>query len=288
MSPETTEKVKTALLNGATVSQIISGKPVGGGMRDPSLRIADAQRLAASRRLDPELNRFIAEATANNNGRGQQLRFAKARARIQSAIRREEANDGVAYVTPLRMADEAQYDRLMDTNVKSVFFSVQAVEPIMREGGSIIVTTAWLNQVGVPGRAVLSASKAAVRSFARTMSAELIHRRIRVNAISPGLIDIPILRGVGQSEHPGQTDAQFRDYLAGASATIPIGRLGRADEIAAAVLFLASDASSYMLARNWSSMAAPPSSNVANEVCFENVSFWLISDLGRRPRSRSS
>ncbi|WP_439401446.1 SDR family oxidoreductase [Bradyrhizobium sp. DASA03068] len=157
------------------------------------------------------------------------------------------ANAGVAYVTPLRMTDEAQYDRLMDTNVRSVFFSVQAVEPIMREGGSIIVTTAWLNQVGVPGRAVLSASKAAVRSFARTLSAELLHRRIRVNAISPGLIDTPILRGVGQSEHPGQTDEQFRDYLAGASAMIPIGRLGSADEIASAVLFLASDASSYML-----------------------------------------
>jgi NAD(P)-dependent dehydrogenase (short-subunit alcohol dehydrogenase family) len=128
-----------------------------------------------------------------------------------------------------------------------VTFPDQAVEPIMRDGGSIIMTTAWLNQVGVSGRAVLSASKAAVRSFARTLSAELLDRRIRVNAISPGLIDTPILRGVGQSENPGRTEAQFRDYLAGASSIIPIGRLGHADEIAAAVLFLASDASSYML-----------------------------------------
>ncbi len=117
----------------------------------------------------------------------------------------------------------------------------------MRDGGSIIMTTAWLNQVGVSGRAVLSASKAAVRSFARTLSAELLDRRIRVNAISPGLIDTPILRGVGQSENPGRTEAQFRDFLAGAGSIIPIGRLGHADEIAAAVLFLASDASSYML-----------------------------------------
>ncbi|MDI3561468.1 SDR family oxidoreductase [Bradyrhizobium sp. Arg816] len=157
------------------------------------------------------------------------------------------ANAGVAYVTPLATTDEAQYDGLMNTNVKSVFFSIQAIEPVMREGGSIIVNTAWLNQVGVPGRAILSASKAAVRSFARTLSAELLGRRIRVNAVSPGLIETPILRGVGQSEHPGQTEAEFRDYLAGVSKLIPIGRLGRADEIAAAVLFLASDASSYML-----------------------------------------
>jgi NAD(P)-dependent dehydrogenase (short-subunit alcohol dehydrogenase family) len=157
------------------------------------------------------------------------------------------ANAGVAYVTPLATTDEAQYDRLMDTNVKSVFFSIQAVEPILREGGSIIVTTAWLNQVGVPGRAILSASKAAVRSFVRTLSAELLPRRIRVNAVSPGLVETPILRGVGQSEHPGQTEAEFRDYLVGASKLIPIGRLAQPDEIAAAVLFLASDASSYML-----------------------------------------
>ncbi|MFS2179488.1 SDR family oxidoreductase [Rhizobium pisi] len=157
------------------------------------------------------------------------------------------ANAGVAYVTPLSTTDEEQYDRLMDTNVKSVFFSVQAMEPIMRAGGSIILNTAWLNQVGVPGRAMLSASKAAVRSLARTLSAELLGRRIRVNAVSPGLIETPILRGVGQSEHPGQTEQEFRDYIAGARKLIPIGRLGQPEEIAAAVLFLASDASIYML-----------------------------------------
>ena len=72
----------------------------------------------------------------------------------------------------------------------------------MRDGGSIILNTAWLNQVGVPGRGALSASKAAVRSFARTFSAELLSRRIRVNAVSPGLIETPILRGVGQSDEP--------------------------------------------------------------------------------------
>jgi NAD(P)-dependent dehydrogenase (short-subunit alcohol dehydrogenase family) len=157
------------------------------------------------------------------------------------------ANAGVAFVTPLATTEEAQYDELMDTNVKSVFFSIQAAEPVMRDGGSIILNSAWLNHVGVPGRAALSASKAAVRSFARTLSAELLERRIRVNAVSPGLIETPILRRVGQSEHPGQSESEFRKYLDGASSLIPLGRLGQPEEIAQAVLFLASDASAYML-----------------------------------------
>lgn len=86
-----------------------------------------------------------------------------------------------------------------------------------------------------------------MRSFARTLSADLLSRRIRVNAVSRGLIETPILPGVGQSEHPGQTEEEFRDYLEGARKLIPIGRLGRPEEIAAAVSFLASDASGYML-----------------------------------------
>lgn len=150
------------------------------------------------------------------------------------------ANAGIAYGTPIETTDEAAFDRLMAVNVKGVFFTLQTMLPLMNEGGSIILNTSWLNQVGTPGRSVLSASKAAVRSFARTLSAELLPRRIRVNAVSPGSIETPIHRGT-------QTDDEFRAYSERVGKQVPIGRMGMPEEVAAAVVFLASEASSYML-----------------------------------------
>lgn len=150
------------------------------------------------------------------------------------------ANAGIAYATPIETTDEAAYDELMNVNFKGVFFTIQAVLPLMNSGGSIVLNTSWLNQVGTPGRALLSASKAAVRSLARTLSAEMIERKIRVNAVSPGSIETPIHRR-------GQTDEEFRAYKERVAAQIPVGRMGHPDDIASAALFLASDASSYML-----------------------------------------
>ena len=150
------------------------------------------------------------------------------------------ANSGVAYATPIETTDEAACDELLAVNFKGVFFTVQAVLPIMRSGGSIVLNTSWLNQVGTPGRSLLSASKAAVRSLARTLSAELLGRQIRVNAVSPGSIETPIHRR-------GQNDEEFRAYKERVAAQVPVGRMGQLHDIAAAALFLASDTSSYML-----------------------------------------
>nr|WKF61850.1 Dihydroanticapsin 7-dehydrogenase [Paraburkholderia busanensis] len=151
------------------------------------------------------------------------------------------ANAGVAFSTPLATTDEARYAELMDINVKGVFFSMQAVAPILRDGTSVILNTSWLNEVGTAGLSLLSASKAAVRSLARTWSSELLERRIRVNAVSPGAIDTPIhARGGAAAD---QVDAAKQRI----ASRIPVGHLGNADDIAQAALFLASDASRYML-----------------------------------------
>jgi NAD(P)-dependent dehydrogenase (short-subunit alcohol dehydrogenase family) len=150
------------------------------------------------------------------------------------------ANAGTALGTPIGGTDEAAYTRLMDVNVKGVFFSVQAVVPLMGKGGSIILNTSWLDLRGVAGRSILSATKAAVRSFARTFAAELAPKGIRVNAVSPGSIITPLHRG-------NRSDADFNAYVEATSKIIPAGRMGQPEDIANAVLFLASDKSSYML-----------------------------------------
>ncbi|MES2253849.1 MAG: glucose 1-dehydrogenase [Pseudomonadota bacterium] len=150
------------------------------------------------------------------------------------------ANAGAAAATPLGSTEEAVYTRLMDINVKGVFFSVQAVVPLMSAGGSIILNSSWLDLRGVAGRGILSASKAAVRSFARTFAAELAPKGIRVNAVSPGSIVTPLHRG-------GRSDADFDAYAEATAKIIPAGRMGQPEDIANAVLFLASDKSSYVL-----------------------------------------
>ena len=151
------------------------------------------------------------------------------------------ANAGAAAATPLGSTDE---DRLYAVDghqcQRRLSFPVQAVLPLMGKGGSIILNSSWLDLRGVAGRGILSASKAAVRSFARTFAAELAPKGIRVNAVSPGSIVTPLHRG-------GRSDADFDAYAEATAKIIPAGRMGQPEDIANAVLFLASDKSSYVL-----------------------------------------
>jgi NAD(P)-dependent dehydrogenase (short-subunit alcohol dehydrogenase family) len=151
------------------------------------------------------------------------------------------ANAGVAYATPLAETGEARFDELFDINVKGVFFTVQALAPLMPAGASIVLNTSWLDQVGTPGLSLLSATKAAVRSLTRTLAAELLAQGVRVNAVSPGATATPIHGKTGMSPEALQA---FATQLA---QRIPLKRFGEAAEVAAAALFLASDESRYIL-----------------------------------------
>jgi NAD(P)-dependent dehydrogenase (short-subunit alcohol dehydrogenase family) len=149
------------------------------------------------------------------------------------------ANAGVAQVAPFDTVDEKFYDLHFDANVKGIFFTVQKALPLTNDGGSIILTGSIADVKGFPSVSVYSATKAAIRSFARTWTTELKDRHIRVNTISPGHIDTPIF----DTWLKGDALTKMKDDLA---KNVPLGRLGDPDEIAKAVSFLASDEASYV------------------------------------------
>ena len=150
------------------------------------------------------------------------------------------ANAGIAQFAPLGEISEEHFDKIFGINVKGLLFTVQKALPIFQDGGSIILNASIGSSKGFEETSVYSATKAAVRSFARTWTADLKHRKIRVNAISPGPIDTPIFSNLLQNEEQSE---QFKKNIMN---TVPMGRMGSPDEIAKVVSFLASNDSSYI------------------------------------------
>ena len=150
------------------------------------------------------------------------------------------ANAGIAKYAPLGEITEEFYNSIFDINVRGLLFTVQKALPLLRDGAAIILNASIVATKGLSSNSVYSATKAAVRSFARTWTTDLKDRRIRVNAISPGPIETPGLSKLLSSSEVGQ---QRKEMI---STTVPLGRLGTPDEIAKAVVFLASDDASYI------------------------------------------
>ncbi|WP_262272165.1 SDR family NAD(P)-dependent oxidoreductase [Microvirga yunnanensis] len=150
------------------------------------------------------------------------------------------ANAGGGDFAPLGSITEEQYERTFDTNVKGVLFTVQKALPLLKDGGSVVLTSSTTSISGTPAFSVYSATKAAVRSFARNWILDLKDRRIRVNAISPGVTETA---GLNDLFGGGDQAQGTKDFLAG---QIPLGRIGQPEEIARAVLFLASDEASFV------------------------------------------
>jgi NAD(P)-dependent dehydrogenase (short-subunit alcohol dehydrogenase family) len=150
------------------------------------------------------------------------------------------ANAGIAQFAPLEKISEEHFDKIFSINVKGLLFTVQKLLPIFQEGGSIILNASIGSSKGVEESSVYSATKAAVRSFARTWTVDLRDRKIRVNAISPGPIDTPIFSNLTQNEEQSE---QFKKNIVN---TVPMRRMGTPDEVAKVVSFLASDDSSYI------------------------------------------
>ena len=150
-------------------------------------------------------------------------------------------NAGIGLFQPTELVDEASFDVLFNTNVKGAFFTIQKLLPVIKDGASIVLNGSGVIHLGLPATPIYSATKAALNSFAKTLSRDLLPRRIRVNTVNPGVIDTPIMTKVGLSA----------EEAAGASKKFetdtPVGRVGRPDEITGYVAFLLSDKSTFIL-----------------------------------------
>ena len=198
-------------------------------------------------RRAPELAAAVKEIGSNVTGIQGDVSNLGDLDRLFEQIKREKgkldilfANAGTAKYAPLGQITEELYDSTFDTNVKGLLFTVQKALPLIPDGSSIILNASIVASKGLSSNSVYSATKAAVRSFARTWTTDLKDRRIRVNAVSPGSIDTPGLNELLGSSDVGQQRLKM------ISNAVPLGRLGKPEEIAKAVTFLASDDSSYI------------------------------------------
>ena len=150
------------------------------------------------------------------------------------------ANAGIAKFAPLAESTEALYDETFDINVKGVYFTIQKALPLLNDGASIIINSSVASESGVADTSIYSATKAAIRSFARTLTAELVGRGIRINVVSPGPIRTPIFGRNGLSQD------QIDDVARMLVSKVPMNRFGQPEEVADTVLFLASQEASYI------------------------------------------
>ena len=226
---------------------LVTGANSGIGLATAKSFVTEGAYVYITGRRDSELARAAAAIASNVTAVAGDVSKPADLDRLFAQILREKgrldivfANAGVAKFAPLGTITEEFYDSIFDVNVKGLLFTVQKALPLMPEGGSIIVNASVVASKGLPANSVYSATKAAVRSFARTWTTDLKSRRIRVNAVSPGSIDTPGLNDLLASSEVGE---QRRKAI---TSAVPLCRFGTPDEIAKAVVFLASDDASYV------------------------------------------
>jgi NAD(P)-dependent dehydrogenase (short-subunit alcohol dehydrogenase family) len=226
---------------------LVTGGTSGIGLATGKQFVNEGAYVFITGRRDPELAAAVKAIGKNVSGVQGDVSNLSDLDRLFAQIKREKgkldivfANAGVARFARLGTITEEFYDSIFNTNVKGLLFTVQKALPLLPDGASIILNSSVVGSKGLSMNSVYSATKAAVRSFARTWTTDLKDRRIRVNAVSPGSIDTPGLSDLLGSSETGQQRLQM------IRNTVPLGRLGIPDEIAKAVVFLASDDSSYV------------------------------------------
>ena len=226
---------------------LITGGNSGIGLATAKRFVNEGAYVFITGRREPELVAAVKETGKNVTSVQGDVSNLSDLDRLFAQIKREKgkldivfANAGVARFAPLGTITEDLYDSIFNTNVKGLLFTVQKALPLLPDGASVILNASIVASKGLSANSVYSATKAALRSFARTWTTDLKDRRIRVNAVSPGVIDTPGLSDLMASSESGQQRMKM------ISNNVPLGRLGTPDEIAKAVVFLASDDSSYI------------------------------------------
>jgi NAD(P)-dependent dehydrogenase (short-subunit alcohol dehydrogenase family) len=236
MSQKLSDKV--ALVTGGTSSI---------GLATAKRFVAEGAYVFITGRRQTELDTAVKEIGKNVTGVQSDVSNLADLDRLYTTIEQEQgrldvlfANAGGGEVVPLGSITEEHFDKTFNTSVKGLLFTVQKALPLMPKDASIILNASTAATVGTPAFSVYSATKAAVRSFARNWTLDLKDRQIRVNAVSPGVIPTPAYNLLGLSEE------QLKEFVESQASTIPLGRVGTLDELAKAVVFLASDDSSFV------------------------------------------
>jgi NAD(P)-dependent dehydrogenase (short-subunit alcohol dehydrogenase family) len=226
---------------------LVTGGTSGIGLATAKHFVNEGAYVFITGRRDAELAAAVKEIGRNVTGIQGDVSNLGDLDRLLAQIKREKdrldivfANAGVAKYAPFGKITEELYDSIFNTNVRGLLFTVQKALPLLPDGASIILNASIVASKGLSSNSVYSATKAAVRSFARTWTTDLKDRHIRVNAVSPGSIDTPGLNSLLASSETGQQRLKMISNI------VPLGRLGKPDEIAKAVVFLASDDASYI------------------------------------------
>ena len=229
---------------------LITGGNSGIGLATARLFIAEGAEVAITGRDQKTLDEAVAELGPDARGYRADVTIAEDRKQLFSDLAGDFgkldivfANAGISGRTPTGATEEAVFENIIHTNLNGAFFTVNSAVPLLNDNGSIIFNGSVHDYLGQPGLAAYAATKGGVVSMARAIAADLSPRNIRVNVVAPGATKTPIWKRGSRANDSAEQSARLADFI---SSTIPLGRWGEPEELAKAVLFLASDDSSYI------------------------------------------